>query len=276
MLGVARAVMLGAAGRGVSAPWTPGELFAAGELGAWYDPSDLSSMWQDSAGTVPVTAAGQPVGRIADKSGRGNPLTQPTDTRRPTLAQDADSRYYLSFDGLNDALVSASPVNMSGVWRVTAFTALRHLASQTSTGVAWEHGTTTNTVVGAFATWLSNVANGDMQAQMNFGGSQAGRNTGALTPPHTAIYTADYDMARTPVGQFIGVRRNGASFVFGGTNGSGVNACGSYALHIGARGGTSLHAAMHLYALAIRGSATDLSVIEQAEFWMAEKSGVSL
>jgi len=43
-------------------------LFASGEQGAWYDPSDLSTMFQDSAGTTPVTADGQPVGLILDKS----------------------------------------------------------------------------------------------------------------------------------------------------------------------------------------------------------------
>ena len=44
------------------------QLFAAGEAGAWYDPSDLSSMWQDAAGNTPVTATSDPVGLILDKS----------------------------------------------------------------------------------------------------------------------------------------------------------------------------------------------------------------
>jgi hypothetical protein len=43
-------------------------LFASGEEGAWYDPSDFSTMFQDSAGATPVTAVGQPVGLILDKS----------------------------------------------------------------------------------------------------------------------------------------------------------------------------------------------------------------
>src|SRR5574343_719838 len=43
-------------------------LFAAGEQGAWYDPSDFSTMFQDSAGTTPVTAVEHPVGKILDKS----------------------------------------------------------------------------------------------------------------------------------------------------------------------------------------------------------------
>jgi hypothetical protein len=36
--------------------------------GAWYDPSDMSTMYQDYSGKTPVTAAGQPVGLILDKS----------------------------------------------------------------------------------------------------------------------------------------------------------------------------------------------------------------
>ena len=48
--------------------FTPASLFAAGEQGAWYDPSDFSTMFQDSAGTTPVTAVEQPVGLLLDKS----------------------------------------------------------------------------------------------------------------------------------------------------------------------------------------------------------------
>ena len=44
------------------------ELFANSEQGFWYDPNDLSTMFQDAAGTVPVTAVGQPVGLLLDKN----------------------------------------------------------------------------------------------------------------------------------------------------------------------------------------------------------------
>ena len=43
-------------------------LFANNEQGFFYDPNDLSTMFQDAAGTVPVTAVGQPVGLMLDKS----------------------------------------------------------------------------------------------------------------------------------------------------------------------------------------------------------------
>lgn len=36
--------------------------------GCWLDPSDMSTMFQDAAGTTPVTAVEQPVGLILDKS----------------------------------------------------------------------------------------------------------------------------------------------------------------------------------------------------------------
>ena len=48
--------------------FSPIDLFQNNEQGAWYDPSDLTTMFQDSAGTMPVTADGQPVGLILDKS----------------------------------------------------------------------------------------------------------------------------------------------------------------------------------------------------------------
>lgn len=66
--------------------FSPADLFANSEVGAWYDPSDLTTLFQDSAGTTPVTADGQPVGKSLDKSGRGNHASQATSTKRPVLS----------------------------------------------------------------------------------------------------------------------------------------------------------------------------------------------
>ena len=71
---------------GGGAEWTPAEWFLANEQGIWLDPSDMSTMFQDAAGTTPVTAVEQPVGKILDKSGRGNHFSQATSTARPTLS----------------------------------------------------------------------------------------------------------------------------------------------------------------------------------------------
>jgi len=50
--------------------FTPSSLFAAGEQGAWYDPSDLTTLFQEYTGAIPVTLSPmeQPVGLMLDKS----------------------------------------------------------------------------------------------------------------------------------------------------------------------------------------------------------------
>ena len=63
------------------------KIFANGEQGFFYDPSDMGTMFQDAAGTIPVTAAGQPIRLIRDKSGRNNHAYQTTSSRRPIFEQ---------------------------------------------------------------------------------------------------------------------------------------------------------------------------------------------
>ena len=67
-LGLSRGNGLYFGGFGGGAPFTPAALFASGEQGVWYDPSDFSTLFQDSAGTIPVTAVEQPVGLMLDLS----------------------------------------------------------------------------------------------------------------------------------------------------------------------------------------------------------------
>lgn len=69
--------------------------------GAIFDPSDLSTLFQDAAGTTPVTAVEQPVGKMLDKSGNGYHASQPITASRPTLS----ARYNLltKTDNLADA-----------------------------------------------------------------------------------------------------------------------------------------------------------------------------
>ena len=96
-----------------SGGFSPASLFAGGTEGAWYDPSDLSTLFQDSAGTTPVTVAGQPVGLMLDKSGNGNHATQATAAKRPTYTTGSGLAW-LAFDGVDDELVTQSNINVSG------------------------------------------------------------------------------------------------------------------------------------------------------------------
>lgn len=100
-LGIRIGVGLG--GRRRRGPFTPAMLFANGEQGVWFDPADLATMSQDNAGTVPATLDA-PVGRLGDKSGRGNHAVQAAAAARPILRKDEGGRHYLQFDGTDDLL----------------------------------------------------------------------------------------------------------------------------------------------------------------------------
>ena len=69
------------------------------------------TLFQDAAGTVPVTAVGQPVGLIRDKSGRNNHARQATSAARP-LMQSAPLR--LDFDAVDDKLITNLPTQLTG------------------------------------------------------------------------------------------------------------------------------------------------------------------
>lgn len=53
---------------GGGSPFSPLSLFTGGAPGVWYDPSNFATLFQDSAGTTPVTAVEQPVGLQLDLS----------------------------------------------------------------------------------------------------------------------------------------------------------------------------------------------------------------
>ena len=94
---------------GQEALFTPASLFAGGIAGVWYGPSDIDTLFQDSAGTTPVTASGQPVGRMLDKSGNANHAVQATAAARPTYQTDG-VLHWLEFDGVDDTMAAASGV----------------------------------------------------------------------------------------------------------------------------------------------------------------------
>ena len=82
-------------------------LFSAGEQGAIYIPrpvvNGVQSLFQDAAGTTPVTADGDPVGLMIDQSGNGNHATQSVSGRRLVYIKDG-SLDLIRSDGVDDSL----------------------------------------------------------------------------------------------------------------------------------------------------------------------------
>lgn len=104
---ITRSITQAGAGGGGSDPLAAAKsLFASGEQGYIYDPSVLSSMFQDLAETVPA-AVGQPVYRRRDLSGNNCHWTANSSAARPIL-RFAGGLYYLEWDGIDDGGQSGS------------------------------------------------------------------------------------------------------------------------------------------------------------------------
>ena len=100
--------------------------------GAWFDPSDMSTLFQDAAGTIPVTAVEQPVGKILDKSGNGNHATQSVTASRPVLS------------ARKNLLVATDVLSTQTVTTVAS----KYCLSFWGTGSVTLSGTATGTLVG--------------------------------------------------------------------------------------------------------------------------------
>ncbi|MFP5511038.1 MAG: hypothetical protein ACLGIP_18105 [Alphaproteobacteria bacterium] len=248
--------------------FSPLTLFAAGEPGVWLDPSDLSTLFQDDAGTTPVTAAGQSVGRILDKSGRGNHATQATAAARPIYQVDSSGRGYLSFDGVDDWIVT--PTITPGTDKAQTFAGVRKLSD--TAGIVTELSVNVNNNAGTF--YL--VAGDDASAQYSSLGrgdasAASGQNAKWTTAPapDTAVLTATHDIAS----DLSTIRRNGAV----GTSATANKGAGNflaYPLYIGRRGGATLPFNGNLYGLITRfGPNLTADQISQAERWMNARTG---
>lgn len=87
--------------------FSPATLFAASEPGVWYDPSDLSTLFQDDTLTQQAEP-GDDVAAVTDRSPSGLIAAQTTPSSRMTL--DQSGRYfYLSGDATADTLVVTLP-----------------------------------------------------------------------------------------------------------------------------------------------------------------------
>lgn len=102
-------------GIGGGAPiWTPASLFAKySGVGGYWDWTDIASLSQDSAGTTPVTAASQPVGRVLDQSGQGNHLIQSVAGKRPQYNGAG-----ITPDGVDDSMVTAANLDLTACDKV--------------------------------------------------------------------------------------------------------------------------------------------------------------
>ena len=109
------------------------DLFSSGEGGGWYDFTDPTTLWQDLAGTTPVTTDGDLVMRVDDLSGNGNFLRCLGDVGHRVYYRDVGGVRYCELEDVG----SGSPVD-GVVW--DSLPVIRSgAATEFTIGAAYEH-----------------------------------------------------------------------------------------------------------------------------------------
>lgn len=251
------------------------KLFANGEQGFFYDPNDLSTMYQDDAGTIPVTGVGQPVGLIRDKSGRNNHARQTTSASRPILRQNATTgAYYLEFDGSDDFL-QTSNIDFTVTDEVSLFAGVRRLADGTF-GVIAEHGANTDTR-GSFAV-LSSSGKGYYLQCGTPGDRTLLVSSGGVSAPRSDVVASKMNRAKTDISEML-YSINSQTMSSNLVTIEGQGAIGNFAnqpLYIGRRAGTSFPFNGHIYSLIGVGRLSTDNEMTAIEKELAKCTGVTL
>lgn len=199
-------------GAGGTAPVDPllaaKALFLSGEQGYIYDPSVLSSMFQDLTNTTPA-AVDSPVGHRRDLSGNNCHWTAAGTTTRPIL-RFAGGFYYLDWDGVNDGGQTDSNIDFSA-GEVTYITGVRKGRDTDAPGVLAEL-TADYTVAGGFRFAAPSFSS------PTFGAAARGVTSGANAGAHAnnATFAAPYlgvltGKLKTTASSLCEVRINGVS-----------------------------------------------------------------
>jgi hypothetical protein len=268
MIGFSLGIGVGGGGR---LRFLPSAIFTASEPGAWYDPSDLTTLFQDSAGVTPVTTAGQTVGKILDKSGRGNHATQATLAQRPTYQIDGTGRPYLSFDGVDDGMVTGTIT--PGIDKAQMFAGIHKLSDATVQAVAELSANPTNAAYpGSCGFVLSPGAPstvGFFTSQGSLPGTGARGNGNLGASPQTKVLAGIGEIsADTAIYRVNGVQLGSA------VTDQGTGNYLAYPLYIGRRGGASNPFSGRIYSLIVRfGANLTAGQIASTEAYVNGKTG---
>ena len=285
---------------GVSAliVFSPASLFLAGEQGAWYDPSDITTLFQDSAGSIPVTSLGQPVGMMLDKSkglvlgpekssdpeinnparwtfsasvvisgGKATFISSSSGNslRQPDVATPGKWHYVevivesISSGGLRYSIATGDPVI------TLVFAGVRKL-SNSATGMLLETSTESGVNAGTFQIRAPNGAATNYLLGVRGALAEATVTISPYSAPISTVLTLSANLLSSIFIQANGVKTNIS-------NGTGGGNYGNYPLFIGQRNQSSLAFNGNIYSLIIRGVQSSSTQIASTEKYVNSKTG---
>ena len=249
-------------------------LFANQEQGFFYDPNDLTTMWQDAAKLLPVTGEGQPVWHILDKSGNNNHAFATSSASRPILQRNATTgAYYLAFDGADDFLQTAN-IDFTSTDKVSLFAGLNRTGNAT-VGTLLETGSSFSNPTGGFGIQCPvGAGESTLNLMASAGGSKV--LTGAVVSPDMLVYSGFIDLSKTTAIEQINFKVNGV--LVNTTRGylAGNGNLANVSVYIGRRAGIFRPFNGHIYSLIGIGRLTSDSETIALEKAIAKNTGVPL
>jgi hypothetical protein len=261
-----------AAAAATGGPVPPSLLFANAEKGGWFDASDITTLFQDAAGTTPVTAVGQPVGRWLDKSGNGNHATQTVAAQRPIYQIDSDGYANLTFDGTNDFL-STPTINFTSTAKMTVGLGINVVGSA-SAAAALSLGNDISTVNGTF---LFGAPSATADHSLYLRGSSTLKAAVNNVSDGDDIIIGLFDISQATkelevIPRLNKVQLSGSSITWTGTD-AGTGNFSNQPLYIGSQSGSSLPFNGKVYQVVVRGAASTDTQVLQIEEWIDSRLG---
>lgn len=252
--------------------WTPADLFKNGEKGCWYDPSDFSTMFQNIGGTIPVTAVGQPVARILDKSGNNNVAYQNSTASVPTLQQDSNGKYYLAFDGVDDYLV-VNTMLLGSTSKLSLFSGFSKQVNK-QWSIVFESSNNSEGYPGTFAFYAGTNNENTYSTRANIGGI-AYIDDSPFNAPVTSVIASTIDTSAPSLTNVFTLRVNTVPAAEP-VNGTYIQnySFGDYQLNIGSRYANGYYSLSgRIYSLIIRNTLSTPQEIANTETWVNSKTG---
>lgn len=243
-------------------------LFAAGEKGVWFDAGDLSTLFQDVAGTQPVTAVGQFVGKWLDKSGNGKHAVAAADNNtRPTYQIDAEGNPNVTFTKSPATQLATPAIDFRSTAQMTVCVGINVLDSG-SAGVAVELGTDVNAAANS-GSFLIGAPGATTDHSLYLRGTSTIRAAVNNVSDGDDIITGLFDISQATKELELIPRLNysqltGSQITWTGTD-AGTGNFGNLPLYLGSRSGLGTPYGGKIYQVIVRGAASTTTEVYQIE-----------
>lgn len=245
-------------------------LFTGGVKGVWFDAGDITTLFQDVAGTQPVTTVGQYVGKWLDKSGNGKHAVAAADnTTRPKYQIDTEGNPNVTFTKSPATQLYTTAIDFRGTDKVTVCAGI-HVIDSGSAGVAVELGTDVNAVVNS-GSFLIGAPGATTDHSLYLRGSAANTLIARVNNVVDGddIITGLFDLAPATkelelIPRLNFIQLSGSQITWTGSD-AGTGSFGNLPLYLGSRSGLGTPYGGKIYQVIVRGAASTTTEIYQIE-----------